>query len=340
MYSSLNDSIVAQESFAEDVRTDIQHAKPKHPYQVLRMLPDNATPEQQDSAIQANFKPKSVRVNTRVDTLTVFGLKYNKKENITEMRYDKESPFADDPRYNPELGVSQKGTAGDPIPYNVSSDDIITGMLIACFILAVTSLANSMKFVVKQAKNFFYVQRNGTTTITETTSEVRFQLFLVLQTCLLFSIIFFFYTLNNVADTFLLPTQYHLLAVFFGVFASYFMLRALAYHVVNWVFFDKKKNAQFSKSLLFLTSMEGILLFPLVMLQVYFDLSVNSAVIYTAIVVVLFKLLTLYKSYIIFFRRTSVFLQIFLYFCALEIIPMLSLLGVLVLITDYLKINY
>ncbi len=46
------------------------------------------------------------------------------------------------------------------------------------------------------------------------------------------------------------------------------------------------------------------------------------------------------KAYIIFFRRNGVFLQIFLYFCALEVVPLFALWGGLVLISHYLKINF
>ena len=94
------------------------------------------------------------------------------------------------------------------------------------------------------------------------------------------------------------------------------------------------------KSILYLSAMEGIVLFPIVMLQSYFGISVQSAIIYAAIVLILVKLLTIYKCFVIFFRQNGAVLQIILYFCALEIVPMLALAGFLVMIVDYLKINF
>ena len=76
------------------------------------------------------------------------------------------------------------------------------------------------------------------------------------------------------------------------------------------------------------------------MLQVYFSLSIKTVSIYAIFVIILFKLLTFYKTHIIFFRRKGAFLQNILYFCALEIVPLLSLYGALVLTNSYLKINY
>ena len=94
------------------------------------------------------------------------------------------------------------------------------------------------------------------------------------------------------------------------------------------------------KVYLFLISIEGILLFPVVMLLAYFDLSMKNAVVYVAIVIFLAKILSFYKSYIIFFRRNGIFLQNFLYFCALEVIPLASLWGVLVILNSFLKVNF
>ena len=83
------------------------------------------------------------------------------------------------------------------------------------------------------------------------------------------------------------------------------------------LFSFKKKNEQWLKAYLFLLSCEGVLLFPVVMLLSYFDLSLQVAVIYTIIVLVLVKILSFYKSYLIFFKRNGLFLQIILYFLPL-----------------------
>jgi len=102
----------------------------------------------------------------------------------------------------------------------------------------------------------------------------------------------------------------------------------------------KRKNTQWLKSYLFLVSSQGVLLLPLVMLQAYFELSVQSSLIYVASVLGASKLLSFYKTYLIFFRKKGPFLQIFLYFCALEIVPLFALWGVLTIASNYLKINF
>ena len=92
--------------------------------------------------------------------------------------------------------------------------------------------------------------------------------------------------------------------------------------------------------MLLLTAIEGIMLFPAILFQSYFEASPQFIVIYAVFVVVLVKIFTFYKCFVIFFRKNGLFLQIILYFCTLEIIPLLVLWGGLGIITNALTINF
>lgn len=318
-------------------------AKPRHPYQVLRQLPADATPAQQDSAIQAVFHPDTSHFSTRPDTLYIPGYGKGKsyKDSLSLPQYYKESFFANDSLLHPEVPGGRYGVAGDPVPYAMRSDDVVTGLLVMCFLLAVISIARSRHFIYRQAKNFFYVSHgNRDTEETETGSEVRFQLFLVVLTCLLMSLLCFFYATNNVSSTFVLRSQYELIALFFASFIGYFLVKILLYCLLNIVFFDSKKNEQMARALLFVWAGVGLVLFPLVLLQGYFEISIRSVALYATVLLVLVKILLFYKAYLIFFRQKGLFLHFILYFCALEIVPALALAGFLTQIVGNLKINF
>ena len=92
--------------------------------------------------------------------------------------------------------------------------------------------------------------------------------------------------------------------------------------------------------MLFITAMEGLLLTPFVLLHIFGDLSLQITLIGVAFVIILAKILTFYKCYLIFFQRFGAILQIFLYFCALEMIPLVGLVGLLETFNEYLKINF
>ena len=97
---------------------------------------------------------------------------------------------------------------------------------------------------------------------------------------------------------------------------------------------------QWRHTQIFLYALEGVLLFPIILLQVYFSLSLHAALIYTLIVMLFIKMLAFYKSYTIFFKRMGASLQIILYFCTLELMPLMALVGILVYTNNYLTIIF
>ena len=321
--------------------TVVHHHTTLTPAMVLSWLPRSATPAQQDSAIQAHIKPSEIRWSTRPDTLHLPG--HDKGRSMLDVdlpQYYREGFFSKDSLFHPELPGGRYGVAGDPVPYTVQHDNVIISLLLLLFVLATIAFSNSRHFVVRQTKNFFSTNREGMTEITETAVEIRFQAFLTFLNSLLLSILFYFYTLNFIGETFLLDSQYHLIAIFLGMTVVYYLVKTMLYAIVNNVFFDGKKNRQWMKSFLFITSIEGVSLFPLVVVWIFFDISIQNAVIYVVIVISIVKILELFKCFLIFFRQNVVKLQIILYFCTLEIIPMALLWGALVFTANSLKINF
>lgn len=335
------DSISYQQSAVQGGDSAVVQHRPLTPAQVLSWLPRNATPAQQDSAIQAHFKPSEIHWSEHPDTLHLPGHDAGVDLMKSELpQYYREGFFSKDSMFHPELQGGRYGVAGDPVPYTVHNDNIITSLLLACFIFSVIAFANARRFIIRQAKDFFYLPHEGTTEFTETSNEFRFQLVLVLITSLIIAILFFFYTLRYIGETFVLSSQYTLITIFLGITVGYFLLKVGLYTFVNQVFFDGKRNQQWIKALLFIVSIEGVLLFPALVFGAYFELDTNKVITYVIIAVVIVKLLTIYKCYIIFFRRNVVHLQIILYFCTLEMIPLLAYWGVLVITANYLKINF
>ncbi|MBP5408758.1 MAG: DUF4271 domain-containing protein [Prevotella sp.] len=335
------DSISHQQSAVQGGDSAVVQHRPLTPAQVLSWLPRDATPAQQDSAIQAHFKPSEIHWSEHPDTLHLPGHDAGVDLMKSDLpQYYREGFFSKDSMFHPELQGGRYGVAGDPVPYSVRNDNIITSLLLACFIFAVIAFANARRFIIRQAKDIIYLPHEGTTEFSETSNEIRFQLTLVLITSLLIALLFYFYTLRYIGETFVLRSQYTLITIFLGITVGYFLLKVALYSFVNQVFFDSKRNQQWIKALLFIISIEGVLFFPALVFGAYFELDINKVITYVIIAVVIVKLLTIYKCYIIFFRRNVVHLQIILYFCTLEMIPLLAFWGVLVITANYLKINF
>jgi hypothetical protein len=335
------DSIAYQQPVASGSDSVAVQHRPLTPAQVLSWLPRNATPAQQDSAIQSRFKPSEIHWSEHPDTLHLPGHDAGVDLMKADLpQYYRESFFSKDTLFHPELPGGRYGVAGDPVPYSVHQDNVITSLLLACFIFSVIAFANARRFIIRQAKNFFYPPREGMSDIAETSNELRFQMALVFITCLLISLLFYFYTLNYIGETFILRSQYTLITIFLAITIGYFLIKGGLYTFTNLVFFDGKRNQQWLKSMLFIITVEGVLFFPAILLGAYFELDVEKIGLYVIISLVFVKLLTIYKCYSIFFRRNVVSLQIILYLCTLEIVPLLAYWGVLLITANNLKINF
>jgi hypothetical protein len=315
-------------------------AKPQTPYQVLRLLPKDATPAQQDSAIQAWFAPEEIHYSERPDTLHLPGEGIPRDlKDVQLPTYYRENFFSNDSLYHPELDGGRYGVAGDPVPEILSNDSLISGLLILCFLLMTLAFSRISGFFGRQIKDFFYLQK-GEHSVEETGDEINFQIIFSIITCFTCSLLYYLYVLTMVDNTFVFSTEHLLLGVIFLVMAAYFLLKFLLYTIVNIIMFDGSRNKKFLTTLIFLISMEGVLLFPVLLLCTYFQFPIHNAAIYTFLVVFFFKILIFYKTYVIFFAQKALYVQIFLYFCALEMVPLLSLWGGLAVIVNHLRVIF
>ena len=231
------------------------------------------------------------------------------------------------------------GVAGEQLPYKVRGDSAISILLIACFVVFVLSISNSMRFLVRHLKNFFFPSyndsvENGMATV------MPFLVFLVFVDCLTLSLASHVVATEMMHAHFPMDSDILVIIAFFGMFVVYFTAKGLLYKVVDSVFFDDKRNLQMMHAYLFLAAAEGVLLFPMVLLLVYFGLAEEKAIFYFVIVLILNKSLSFYKGWNIFFRQNGGVLQTFLYFCALEMVPLLAFVGIWLLTIDLLKINF
>ena len=285
---------------------------------------------------ETNVKPKE---KASTDSLGLVSLKAIKPFKLSDLHFEEEGYFKGSKYFKAGKNSVRYGTElGDPVPYTLNRDNTLAGVLLACFIIAMLSFSASRSFIVNQLQTFFKESRRKRA-IAENEPKGKVMPLLMLQTSLLLSVIFFIAWSRISGDTYEAGTQLIKIGIYFGEFIVYFVLKRLFYSIIDWTFFEREQNHTWAKVWLFLSTIEGVLLFPLVLLLVYFHLSFHIALIYSVIVVFSVKILQLYKSYAIFFSRKSASLQIILYFCTLEIIPLILLWGVLELTGNYLNIN-
>lgn len=242
------------------------------------------------------------------------------------------------------VALSEQGERGDNRPYSMRNDNALTILLLLSFILTVVAVARSKQTIVRDVKHFFRGSREDDRDFQFRLS--RFFSLMALLNCVMLAVStgafaeqLPFYDVA-MAETQFEGSQMLVVGILFLLFIAYFLVKWMAYSVVNSVFFGNKKSLQWSQAFVVVTALEGILIIPLVLLLIYFDLSVKSALIYFISVLFLNKILSIYKGWNIFFRQNGRYLQFFLYFCALEIAPLLAFGGLWLEVVNFLRINF
>lgn len=232
------------------------------------------------------------------------------------------------------------GMSGEAMPYRLRSDGMVTSILFLCFILVSFVLARGKKHLEQQLKNFSSLKDRANLFDDTTASDVRYTLVLVLHACILSGFCIYDYFSDHDLALFRIVPHYLLLSIFIGCIVCFLLLKWLAYNFINWIFFYKTQRIIWVESYANVVIWTGFLLSPIVLLIVYFDLSSQFSFYIIGIVIIIAKILLLYKCINNFFNRIHGFFHLILYFCALEILPDLALWKGIVLANYILVFNF
>ena len=252
--------------------------------------------------------------------------------------FSHEGYFAGSPYFHPEMGVNRPGVVGDPVPYSFASDNSMVAMLLAVFLLLLLSVVRSWSFIVRQVRLFFHAPRR-VAEASDDVSAIRHQKMLFFLCPISVGAAYFMYRYVCLGDRFLLEPNVAVVGVFSVVVLVAMLFRNLLYTLVNWVFFDKAQREQWSYTMLFFTTTFGILMFPVTLVMSFFSVSQQFMLVYIISVVILVELLSFFRCFVIFFKGSYFPLQIILYFCTLELIPIAFLWVMWDLMAGYLATN-
>ena len=233
--------------------------------------------------------------------------------------------------------IPLQGEVGVPRPYSVSGDNAISILLLSCIVLTAVIIAQARWLVVEKTKEFFLTAHDDDYDVL--TASAVFYLPLLLFCSLALSVGLYVMAGSQLPEGIHLP-PIAIVGGFAAVLMLYIFTKYVLYAFVNNVFFGGKKSIQWGQAFLYVTALEGVLLFPLIVALVYFNILVKNAIYYCVAVLFLNKMLTFYKSYRIFFKQNGRYLENILYFCALEITPLLALGGLWMIMVNKLKVIF
>ncbi len=218
------------------------------------------------------------------------------------------------------------------IPYLLSNDDWITGILLVCFLITSYVLSHGRALLFQSIRKLFSTHEINHIFHKKTVVDTYCLLLLNLQTCLLVSILL----LNILSeDETLTPSvAFSLLGCYSLIMLFYLLGKRIVYRFVNWTFFDKVKNSLWIDSYFFIIAIGGILLLPITLLIVYCDFPYYLSVLLPVILLLLMNLYFIYRCFSIFFSQLHGLCYLFLYFCTLEVLPFLLVWKVVGMVND------
>jgi hypothetical protein len=307
----------------------------------VETVPATLSPDSVEKEQIPDFTSKKSHWEVKVDSVLMPDAGEEVKAEVKPLpKYYKESFFAKDSLLHSEIHGGRYGIPGDPVPYTIQRDDVLTPVLIFLVFLLMFSAKRSWRTFRMQAKHFFHDFRKGSIMEKESIAGTVYLFFAGVYTMVILSLLFYFYAKAYIAEVYVTLSEYTLMGFFFASVLSMWGLETALQQFANYVFFTPRDRSLWTAVKMMSTAWLGILLTPVFLLLAYFKLNEGNALIYALIVIIFVKLLLFYKCFLIFFKKRGAFLQIFLYFCTLEIVPPLILWGILVTIANYLKVNY
>ena len=213
------------------------------------------------------------------------------------------------------------GMIGEPIPYSLRSDWMVTTVLFMCMVLVTVVFSKGRKYWLQAIRNLSLNRERGSMFDEVTAADVRHTFLLVAHSFLMLGLCVYYYWVHK--NPILLEKVSHsylLIGFAFSVVVLQF-LRWILYQMVNWAFFQKVRNKLWMTAFFHLYMVLGLCFLPVFLLVVYFDVSLQISFWIIGILLFLAKIALFWKCFSNFFAKIYGVLHLILYFCALEILP-------------------
>lgn len=253
--------------------------------------------------------------------------------------------FEGNPLLHPELPYHAQGFSATPVPYGMWHDDVVTGGLILCLVILICAYNQVPNQIRQQSSDFFSRPKERIGLFAEETSiGNRPRLLLVLQLCLTGSLAMLAY-MHFVQGTYpVFPLDWKftlkLLAIYVACFLAFFVAKRILSSFINWIFFPKYQQRAWFDLSSFIFFAESILFFPILLGLTYLRIPPEKVSFAFLFILLSVKIILTFKTYQIFFHKSYCLLHLFVYLCALEIMPLLALLRVMATIAENVVVKY
>ena len=223
------------------------------------------------------------------------------------------------------LAKLTRGFEGIPHPSFPESESWVFGTILFLFIMLVVSFLRSSGWFYESVRIFFQVKDRSSIFSKTTINDFQSRFILILFSVGVLSL--YGYILLIPSGKPFEITQY---ALVLGVTLLFYIFKFLSIEVLGYVFLEKQSLKIARESYFNLLIYLGIVLFPLLIFQIYFPLWLNDYTVYISLVVcVLLFVFLIFKLFQIFFQKAVTSFYLLLYLCTLEILPVFLIYSII-----------
>lgn len=222
---------------------------------------------------------------------------------------------------------------GAPIPYHIGNDNLFL-LLFIMNILGMSYLFLTCgNNLLERTKSLFYYKKQSNPYGNRINIGLVGNIFLYAQDIFCFVIITFGYLQYNGENNF--GQKSHIAIAAFATLLTAFLLAKWAiYEIVNTILFTRKQAREWRLSYFFTTQLTGFILFPLATAIIFWP-TIPEYIYwgYLIFVAILYLYMLFIRCFNIVFAEKCNYFDIFLYLCAIELLP-LGLLCKAILVTN------
>ena len=230
-------------------------------------------------------------------------------------------------------------TKDEKVKYNPRGDDGIAIILLLSFFISAVLIGKNKKGIVQRIRDFFLNKERSSLFSQGLASQSALIVYFSIQTALLLGVFFlnFFYDLHiNFIDD---NNSLIILGIYTSIIGIYLLFKQVIYRFIAWMVFDSKQHELWLISYNTLVAFFSFILYPSLLFIIYFDLEFNYVILLGLSLFFIMKLVMFYKWIYLFLNDIYGLLRLFLYFCALEILPCLIVYQGLVQVNNQIIIK-
>ena len=218
-------------------------------------------------------------------------------------------------------------TQAIPVSKPLYTDNLIMCGLLACAFIIAIVLSDRKHYFARLLKDFF-LPRETRIEGNRTTDVIYLRIFMYTISLASTSLIWVLYASGDSAED---MNRGVLWLTAGAVISLFYILKLLIFATTNRIFFDPTTTKAWEQGYACWTTLSCIPLYLLATITVFFNLTPKSILFLLTTCVIILEMCLLYKAFHIFSTKKYGILQIFIYLCTLELMPLLVAAKALVL---------